>query len=77
MFAWLVVREVLVGGLLKLLTSQFTKVLIAKGVDKLLDSKDDGITKDIASVVLDGVAMSRSNDIPADAFDLVKQEYLK
>ena len=77
MFTWLIIREVLVSGLLQLLTSNVTKVLIAKGVDKLLDSKGDGVTKEVATVLLDGIAMSRANDVPEDAFKYLKGKYLQ
>jgi hypothetical protein len=63
--------------LLKAVTSNFVKFMIAKGVNHLLTHSKDGITKDIAVTVLDGVAMSKANDVPSDAFEFVKNEYLK
>lgn len=77
MFTWIIIRELLVKGLLKLLTAELTKVVLAKGVSKLLASKKDGITKDIAEVLLDSVAISRANDIPVDVFATIKQQYLR
>ena len=57
--------------------SETAKVLIALLVKKLLDHSSDGVTKDVAATVLDAIAKSRANDVPADAFDFIKREYLK
>lgn len=51
----------LIQMLLKVLTSEATKTLIAIGVNKLLEHKTDGITKDIAKVMIDGIAQSKHN----------------
>lgn len=51
----------LIQMLLKVLTSEATKTLIAIGVNKLLEHKTDGITKDIAKVMIDGIAQSKYN----------------
>ena len=59
--------------LLKILTSEATKTLIAIGVNKLLEHKKDGITGDIAEVMIDGIAKSKSNPITNDVLnDAVK-----
>lgn len=47
--------------LLKLLSSEATKTLIGIGVNKLLDHTKDGITSDIAKVMIDGIAKSKAN----------------
>jgi hypothetical protein len=54
--------------LLKVLTSEATKTLIAIGVNKLLEHKKDGITSDIAQVMIDGIAKSKANPTTADVF---------
>lgn len=54
--------------LLKVLTSEATKTLIAIGVNKLLEHKKDGITSDIAEVMIDGIAKSKANPTTADVF---------
>lgn len=54
--------------LLKLLTSDATKTLIAIGVNKLLEHKGDGITSDIAQVMIDGIAKSKANPTKEDVF---------
>ena len=61
----------------KMVTSEMAKMLIALLVKRLLDAKGDGVTKDVAEAMLDGIAKSRSNDVPTDAFEFVKREYLK
>lgn len=59
---------------LKLLTSEATKTVIAVGVNKLLEHKTDGITSDIAQVMIDGIAKSKSNPTTTDVFtDVVNQ----
>ena len=61
--------QLLLGLALKLLTSEATKTLIAIGVNKLLEHKKDGITSDLAQVMIDGIAKSKSNPVPADVLD--------
>lgn len=55
--------------LLKLLTSEATKTLIGVGVNKLLEHKKDGITSDIAQVMIDGIAKSKVNPTTNDVFN--------
>lgn len=63
----------LLNLVLKLLTSEATKTLIGMGVNKLLEHSKDGITSDIAKVMIDGVAKSKANPTSADVFkDAVK-----
>ena len=66
-------KQLLVKFLLKLVTSEVTKLLIAMGVKKLVNHQKDGITKDVAEAMLDGIAKSRANNVPEDAFDVIKQ----
>ena len=61
-------KTILISFLLKLFTSEATKTLIAVGVNKLLESKSDGITKDIAKTMIDGVAKSQMNPTTDDVF---------
>ena len=58
----------LLNFLLKLLTSEATKTLIGIGVNKLLEHKTDGITSDVAQVMIDGIAKSKANPTTADVF---------
>ena len=62
---------------LKLVTSDVAKTLIAVGVNKLLEVKGDGITKDVAKVMIDGIAQSKHNptteDVFSDALDLLSK----
>jgi len=48
---------------LKLLTSEMTKQLIGLAIRKLLEHKEDGITKDVINVVLDGAVVSKANSL--------------
>lgn len=56
----------------KMLTSEAAKVALALLFKKLLDSKSDGVTKDVAETALDAIALSRSNQAPQSAVDAVK-----
>lgn len=58
----------LLNFLLKLLTSEATKTLIAIGVNKLVEHKTDGITSDVAQVMIDGIAKSKANPTTDDMF---------
>lgn len=60
---------ILLQIVLKLLTSEATKTLIAIGVNKLLEHSKDGITKDLAVTLLDGVAKSKSNPVTKDVLN--------
>ena len=63
----------LLNILLMVLTSEATKTLIGIGINKLLEHSKDGITSDIAKVMIDGVAKSKANPTSADVFkDAVK-----
>ena len=59
----------LLNFLLKLLTSEATKTLIGIGVNKLLEHKKDGITSDVAQVMIDGIAKSKANPTTNDVFN--------
>ena len=58
----------LLNFFLKLLTSEATKTLIGIGVNKLLEHKTDGITSDVAQVMIDGIAKSKANPTTDDMF---------
>ena len=60
---------IILNILLKLLTSEATKTLIAIGVNKLVEHKKDGITSDVAQVMIDGIAKSKSNPTTNDVFN--------
>lgn len=54
--------------LLKVLSSELTKNLIAMGINKLLKASDDGITKELAMSMIEGIAKSKSNPTTEEAF---------
>lgn len=58
----------LIPFLLKLISTELTKTVIGCGINKLLESKADGITKDLALVMIDGVAKSKMNPTISDMF---------
>lgn len=61
--------QIILGFLVKFLTSEATKTLIAFGVNKLLEHKKDGVTSDIAQVMIDGIAKSKLNPTKEDVFE--------
>ena len=58
----------LIPFLLKLISTELTKTVIGYGINKLLESKNDGITKDLALVLIDGVAKSKMNPTTEEVF---------
>ena len=66
--------DLLLKFLLSVLTSEDTKSLIGIGVKKLLDHKTDGITKELANVMIDGIAKSKSNETTAEVFDVALKQ---
>lgn len=58
--------KILLTWLLKLLTSEATKTVIALGVNKLVEHNTNGITKDIATTMIDGIAKSKLNPVTDD-----------
>ena len=60
--------QFLLGFLIKLLTSEATKTLIAIGVNKLIEHKSEGITSDLAKTMIDGIVKSKANPTKEDAF---------
>lgn len=59
---------VLLNIMLKLLTSDAIKTLIAIGVNKLLEHSKDGITNDLAKTMIDGISKSKANPTTDDVF---------
>lgn len=60
------------GLFVKMITSELAKALIGLLVKKLVDHKEDGVTKDVAEAMLDGIAKSRANNAPTSAIDTIK-----
>lgn len=58
----------LIPFLLKLISTELTKTVIGYGINKLLESTDDGITKELAITLIDGVAKSKMNPAKEDMF---------
>ena len=58
--------------LVSMVTSDVAKALIALLVKKLLDHSKDGVTKEVSIAMLDGIAKSRANNVPEDAFEVIK-----
>lgn len=54
--------------ILKLLSTDVAKTLIGLAVNKLITSTNDGVTKDIAITMIDGIAKSQANPTTKDIF---------
>jgi hypothetical protein len=53
----------LIAILTKVLTTDESKIIIQNEVKKLIDSETDGVTSDIAYVMMDAIVKSEMNDI--------------
>ena len=60
---------VILQFILKMATSEVAKIAIAMAINKLLEAKDDGITKDIAETMIEGIAKSQANPTKVEMFD--------
>ena len=60
--------------LLQFATSKAAEELVGYGVNKLLDSKDSGIGKDLAGTMINGIVASKSNPATAKVFEAVLEE---
>ena len=61
-------KQFLLGLLVKALKSETTKELIGLLVNKLVNHIEDGITKDVAKTMIDGIAKSKMNPTTDDMF---------
>lgn len=63
--------------LVSILGTEFAKTLIGLLVNKLLASTKDGITKDVAKIMIDGIVESKKNevttDLVKDVLELIKK----
>ena len=61
-------KQFLLDLLVKALKSETTKELIGLLVNKLVNDTQDGITKDVAKTMIDGIAKSKMNPTTDDMF---------
>ena len=59
--------------LVSMVTSDVAKALIALLVKKLLDHSKDGITKELASTLVDSIALSKLNNITIEQSEQFKK----
>ena len=62
--------------LLKLASSKTMEVAIGVGVNALLESKDSGIGKTLATTIINGVVTSKSNNLKADISKVALKEIM-
>jgi len=60
------------GFIFSVLGSSIVKSAIIAGVRALVQHKTDGVTKDVTIAILDGIASSKANNVPLNAFDEIK-----
>lgn len=56
------------GMLVRFISTDLAKTLIALAINKLLEHQSDGVTKDISKVMIDGIAKSQANPTTQDVF---------
>ena len=61
-------KQFLLDLLVKALKSETTKELIGLLVNKLVNHTEDGITKDVAKTMIEGIAKSKMNPTTDDMF---------
>jgi len=61
--------NILITFIIKVIGTEAVKTLIAVGVNKLLDQSNDGITKELAVTMIDGIAKSKHNPTTLDVFN--------
>ena len=57
------------GLLVKFISTDLAKTLIGLAINKLLQHQTDGITKDIALTMIDGIVKSKANPTKDDVFE--------
>ena len=67
----------IIALVVKVVTSDMAEALIAMLLKKLLDHQTAGVGKELATSLVDAVAKSKANDVPENAFDAIKDTYLK
>ena len=55
--------------LVKFISTDLAKTLIGLAINKLLQHQSDGITKDVALTMIDGIAKSQANPTTNDVFE--------
>jgi hypothetical protein len=65
--------NVFLGILVKAISSEMAKKLIGLAIKKLLEAKDDGVTKDVIKTVIDGAVQSKRNDLTMGSVISVKE----
>ena len=63
--------------LLRVAGTEVAKSAIGYGVNRLLADSSDGITKDIATIMIDGIAKSKANPTKVEMFDEAYNELRK
>ena len=55
--------------LVKFISTDLAKTLIGLAINKLLEHQSDGITKDVATTMIEGISKSKANPTTSDVFE--------
>lgn len=66
--------NLIISFLFEILKSNTTKLIIATAIKKLLEHKKDGITKDLANILIDGIVESKHNPIEKEEVKTLKDK---
>ena len=61
--------NLVLGYLVKFISTDLAKTLIGLAINKLLQHQTDGVTKDVALTMIDGIAKSKANPTKDDVFE--------
>ena len=67
----------IVSIFMSVLSTKAAKTLIAKAINKLLEDKSDGITRDLAMVMIESIAKSQMNPTKEDMFSEILEALKK
>ena len=59
----------ILSALVNFISTDLAKTLIGLAINKLLQHQTDGITKDIALTMIDGIVKSKANPTKDDVFE--------
>ena len=67
----------IVSIFMSVLSTKAAKTLIVKAINKLLEDKSDGITRDLAMVMIESIAKSQMNPTKEDMFSEILEALKK
>ena len=59
----------ILSALVNFISTDLAKTLIGLAINKLLQHQTDGITKDVATTMIEGISKSKANPTTSDVFN--------